>query len=610
MTVKILATLLVMTGASSGFPAPSGTELDLMGQGTGLGHARNGTDPLAVRIRSRVVDLVPIIVPGDLDVIALHPGEWLDVWMPRERIPEIEALGYKIEILPALPRSVPEYFHRYEELLSLLEAYCVSYPDITYLEDIGDGWGMIYNDPDYPSYDIWALKISDNADFDEAEPVILYTGVHHAREPATLEVCLGIADHLLTRYGTDPEVTSWVDEHETWIVPLVNPDGHWCCTDMEWMSWRKNVRDNDGNGYPSVPFGSENHWWYPDGVDLNRNYAWQWGGTGASHDPLEVTYCGPFAFSEPETQAMRELYYAELPVFTVDYHSYAEAVLWPYGYESCVNAPDDGTLEEIGTGIASLIPRWGGSGTYASMRSGAFYPAAGTSSDWEYGELNVFAYTIETCTCLYPGEEELNHAIQGNVAGALFLQERVDGPGLRGIIRVEGLPAQGTITIVGIDNPPMNMPRRSHSILGDYYRILSPGTYDIRYTVPGWEPILCEDVVVPETSYVTLDVDFGSSGIVRRGGTVVAGISVSPCPVLCGSAATFRWPAGLDRCLLQVIDTQGRVIADLSQETHGRGAVSWIPRRASGLQVNAGIYCARLRTDGLQATCRFVVLGR
>ncbi len=542
-------------------------------------------------------------VEEGLDILAAHPSGWTDLAVTPEALEWLKNEGYNVTLIEAPPRSVPSYFHRYGQMLSILQGYANSYPEITKLIDIGDGWGKIYDDPDYPSYDIWALKISDNPDVDEPEPVILYTGVHHAREPATLEICLGIIDHLLSNYGTDPDVTRWVNEHETWVVPLVNPDGHWCCTDMDWTDWRKNARDNDNNGRPTAPF----FWWYPDGVDLNRNYDWEWGGEGASHSQDSEVYCGPSPFSEPETQAMRDFQRTHLPVFTIDYHSYSELVLWPYGYSDYCEAPDDELLGEIATQIAYRIPAWGG-GHYTPEQSNQLYPASGTSSDWEYGELNIFAYVVETCTSFYPGENELNHAIQGNIQGAMYLQERVDGPGIRGTVRVNGQPAEATITIIGLDDPPNNTPRHSHPTVGDYYRILAPGTYDIRYEVPGWDPYIAEDVVVPSNTHVTIDVDFGTSGTLEQAGA--RELRLYPTTLTAAQTLHLVLPEGIAARRLLLLDASGRLVADgTALLGGGRREIAW-PLRTVLDGAPSGIYLLRLETASASISRRLLLLNR
>src|SRR5439155_3958992 len=120
-------------------------------------------------------------------------------------------------------------------------------------------------------------------------------------------------DDLLTRYGSDPFATSLLDHRQIYVVPLVNPDGYKVNEDayaasggLSFGFWRKNTRDNDGNGM----FDADS-----DGVDINRNYGYQWGlnDEGSSPDVTADNYRGPGPFSEPETQVERAIVNALRP---------------------------------------------------------------------------------------------------------------------------------------------------------------------------------------------------------------------------------------------------------------------------------------------------------
>ena len=101
---------------------------------------------------------------------------------------------------------------------------------------------------------IWAMKVSDNPGVDDEEPEILFTGVHHAREPISCTACLDFIDYLASGYGTDSLSTFLVRERQIWFVPVVNPDGYLynesTYPDGGGM-WRKNRRDN-GDGSHGV----------------------------------------------------------------------------------------------------------------------------------------------------------------------------------------------------------------------------------------------------------------------------------------------------------------------------------------------------------------------
>ena len=136
---------------------------------------------------------------------------------------------------------------------------------------------------------------------------------------------------LTDGYGTDPEATFLVNEREIWFVPVVNPDGYvWNeVTDPSGGGlWRKNRRDN-----PSTC----------EGVDINRNYGYQWGGSGASPDECDETYRGTAAWSEPETRAVRDFVSSRRFVTADSYHSNAALVLYPWGY-TVAPPPDSGSM--------------------------------------------------------------------------------------------------------------------------------------------------------------------------------------------------------------------------------------------------------------------------
>ncbi len=551
-----------------------------------------------VRIEGTTTVDNQILLSLGFDIAAARPGEWTDVLAAPGDTDRLRALGY-----PSTPRgapvtAIPSQYHDYNELVAALQQYATNYPQIARLEDIGDGWGKIYNDADYVPHEIWALKISDNVQIDEAEPALLYTGVHHAREPVTLEICLGVADELLTKYNTDPAIRRFVDEHETWIVPLANPDGHYCVTNLNYTDWRKNIRDNDGNGQITAP----GWWWYPDGVDNNRNYAWHWGGLGSDADPNAETYRGPSAFSEPENQALRDLALREDFVFSIDYHSYGELVLYPYGYDNTTNAPDEQFLIPIATTLRDRI-----GGNYVAEQANQLYPAAGNSQDWHYGEYNCYAFIIETGTEFIPPGTTIPAIVTPNVRGAMYLQERVDGSGVRGIVRINGAPGFASVLLVGVDNPSLNHARTSHPVTGDYYRITGSGNRTLRFSTPGFQDQEFT-VNVPAAGYVSLDVDFGIAQDVAAGDPSRAlSLDLAPNPTRGGVGLTYRLPAGASCGRLTIYEPSGRVIEERKLAA-GAGSTAWAGRNTAGQPASSGIYFVRIEAAGVDAVRKVVLL--
>ena len=171
-----------------------------------------------------------------------------------------------------------------------------------------------------------------------SRPTTVYTGAQHAREWITPEMVRRLLDLVLDGYGVDPEITKLVNTTEMWFVPVVNPDGydHTFTTDR---LWRKNLRDNNGDGIITPG----------DGVDLNRNMPTRWGydNEGSSPDPASETYRGPSPGSEPESRAMDQLFARITPEFFVNYHSAAELLLYGIGWQVATPGPDDIVYEAL-----------------------------------------------------------------------------------------------------------------------------------------------------------------------------------------------------------------------------------------------------------------------
>ncbi len=268
-------------------------------------------------------------------------------------------------------------YHDYGQVKDDLYTVQGQHGDIMKVYDIGDSWEKVNGTADR---DILAVKISDNVEVDEDEPETIIIALHHAGEWPGMEVALSYIENVTDDYGNDTRVSWLVDNRETWIVPVVNPDGlDFAMHDTD--SWRKN-----------------RHWFPADatyGVDLNRNYDGsqngdpdgEWGGAGTSHDPSSSTYCGESPFSEPETQAVRDLVEAHDFQIGIDFHTSGDLVMWPWNYDY-VLAPDDADLVRIGEEMAAL-------NGYTPEQGVVLYATTGDSTDWMYGGADVYPYCIE-----------------------------------------------------------------------------------------------------------------------------------------------------------------------------------------------------------------------
>ncbi len=218
---------------------------------------------------------------------------------------------------------------------------------------------------------IYMVRISDNPDVDEEESELLFTALHHAREPIGLSQLLFFMWNILENYDSDPEIKNLVDNTELYLVPCVNPDGYvynQTTNPNGGGFWRKNRTTKNSSGV---------------GTDLNRNYGYEWGydNRGSSTNPRSDTYRGRAAFSEPETQAIKKLTEEHNFVIAMNYHSYSNLLIYPWGYRSNFVTPDDGPFRAMSEYMVEA-----NNYTYGTPNQTVGYNANGASDDWMYGE--------------------------------------------------------------------------------------------------------------------------------------------------------------------------------------------------------------------------------
>ncbi len=294
-------------------------------------------------------------------------------------------------------------YHSYKELEQDLMALQDSYPLLARVFAIGES---------LEGRNLYAIKISDNVSQDENEAEVLFTGCQHAREWISVEVPYLLGKYLLENYATNSEVRSLVEASEIWIVPLSNPDGIEYSIHF-YRYWRKNRRDNGDGSY---------------GVDINRNYGYQWGfdNNGSSPNTYSDVYRGASPFSEPETQAIRDLFAQRNFKAMVSYHSYSQVILYPWGYTT-EPTEQDSLLEGIAAAMSGLIKSVNGN-DYEYGRSGSsFYLTNGDTTDWAFGFYGIPAYTIELppLDILHGGffnaEKDIQSIFNENLPAALYL---------------------------------------------------------------------------------------------------------------------------------------------------------------------------------------------
>ena len=285
---------------------------------------------------------------------------------------------------------------------------------------------------------------------------------------------------------SEVELTNLINNREIYLIPLLNTDGFIYdqtvfCPAPAWEScpsggWRKNLRNN---GPEPLPDQNEEVDEDCDGVDLNRNYQFEWGWplgatvplipgtcTPAEDERAGITnndvYTGPYdttdndgdglvnednvdgedddndgktdedwagGNSEPETKFIQDMTEmndddgdgASDYKATLTYHSYSELVLYPWGHCTGCQTVDHDQLVYHGDQMAEMTD-------YTNMQSSDLYPTTGDFCDWHYGVHDSYCYTMEIGTAFHQHEDDIDHIAVRNNGVAFYMAKIADNP--------------------------------------------------------------------------------------------------------------------------------------------------------------------------------------
>ena len=315
-------------------------------------------------------------------------------------------------------------------------------------------------------------------------------------------------------------ITDMVNTREIYLIPMLNVDGNRYdreeyCGETAWENcrtsgWRKNLRDNTVTGVTPIPDVDEQVDPSCDGVDLNRNYQFEWGAPLGATGPLFPGMCyageaganndvynGPVNYedndgdglvnedhvdgkdddadgqtdedwmggnSEPETKFIQDL--TEMNdddgdgasdfKSTLTWHSFSELVLWPWGHCTNCDNPDQEYLEYHGYKMGDMTE-------YAPMQSSDLYPTTGDFCDWHYGVHNSYCYTIEIGNAFHEYPEDIAHIAVRNLGVPFYMIEIADDPRYRAIVGIENttstqwLEEPSNVTVPSNGDIPISM---------------------------------------------------------------------------------------------------------------------------------------------------------
>lgn len=430
------------------------------------------------RVLSVVRDTVLMLAtPAEL---AQARAEGLEVQVLMESTDQLQLIRRAL-YGPSLKNTV---YHPYARITERAAELMAARPELMQRVQIGE--------TTHHRQPIYAYRLAHDARQPQERPAVLLNGCHHADEVLGAEIVVAFMERLLHGYGTDPEVTHWLDTLEIWLVPVVNVDGHDVVTSGQDPRWRKNLRDVDGDGTVA----------YPEGVDINRGYDFNWA-LGGTSDPAKVSYRGPYPFSEAENRAMRRLAGMRQFLLSISFHSQGEVVFYPWSWNDRP-APDDATIRRLAADVAAHIPRMDGSGPYACSPGGA----SSQSYPWFYGRHGTIDLIVETGkgSHLFPAHE-VPGIVAANLQGIAAWLRHAEGPGLAVKVTdaATGAPLVAQVWLPQIENETVDR-RTTDATFGRRWRLLEPGAHQVIVSCPGYRTVALRDVAVGEHGWTPLEI--------------------------------------------------------------------------------------------------------
>lgn len=413
------------------------------------------------RIQQATPEILQEVTASGVDVVTVRGLGSARGWMPRDEaeidlsLTAKEALRLEAQGLRLMPiadeaheqwrraMEQPErdrVYHGYTSLTSLMQGWAAAYPNICRMYSIGQS---------VQGRELWVLKISDNPDANEDEPEMKYVATMHGNEAIATEMLIYLAEDLLGDYGTDPRLTALVDGMEIHLMLMMNPDGNTSGT-------RTNAH----------------------GVDLNRNFP----------DP----YTSPNNTSvgrEPETAAVMAWTQGKDFDLSANFHSGALLVNYPYDnnasgssvYTAC---PDDDLFIQMSLSYSTPnSPMYNGAFPQGITNGADWYAVSGGMQDWNYIYEGGMEVVVELSDTYMPDALQLPTYYSNNRESLLAYMEWAFR-GVRGIVTsaATGLPLPGVeVRVTG-----RNYATWSAAAVGDYHRILLPGTYSLTFSKAGY----------------------------------------------------------------------------------------------------------------------------
>jgi hypothetical protein len=413
-----------------------------------------------------------VATPDQLDRLRAAGFSWRAVAVREVSADEMCPTGWEND-----PGRTWECYPTYSQYVGLMERFAASHPDLCRLESLGPTTNQVR------PHDLWALRISDLPDVEEAEPEVLLTSTMHGDEALGFVLTLRLIHELLEGYGVDPLTTALVDDLEIWINPNANPDGTYF------------VGDDTVAGairFFTTPEGDAT------GIDPNRNFPDPDDGDHPDGNPWWA-----------ETRAMMAFADSHSTTLSANLHDGAELVNYPWDTWQRRHV-DDAFLIHLSRAYADQAQADGPPGYMTDQSDGItngwdWYAVAGGRQDFMTFWHSAREVTIELSHTKTPPASELDERWSWNRNALLDFLGRAR-EGLHGTVTgPSGEPLEAVIELLGYDSVDDNSFVMTDPDVGDYHRLLLPGSYSLGITADGYRPTVIENVVVTSGAPTIVD---------------------------------------------------------------------------------------------------------
>ena len=396
----------------------------------------------------------------------------------------------------------------YAVYLEMMQNYAQNYPTLCKMDTLGYS---VYGRP------IINMTISDNVGVDEDEPEFWWSSTMHGDETSGWYFLIRLVDDLLTKYGTDPQITNLVNNVEIYISPLTNPDGTF-------------YQSNDGTSIQGARRYNYNT------VDLNRNFPFVT--NTASHTAQYP--------NEPEITMMTAYADAHNFVMSANCHGGDECMNYPWDEDGWTHArhpnPDDDWWEYISWMFVDTVhainsSRFTGpsdvSGSNGVTKGSEWYSIDGGRQDYMNYYKHIKETTVEFTTTKLLGSENLNTYWGYYRKSILNYTEQVLY-GFRGIV-TDGCTNQPLSDVkVFINNHDADGTEvYTADPVGDYHRPIYAGTYSVTFSKEGYISQTF-DITTQNMACQRLDVTLYPEG------TIVPTFTANPTTLYEGSSVQFN----------------------------------------------------------------------